>query len=77
MLSFESVEEVCESKSITLVVHPGHPSSREGLRGELLHRPALFSEGRDQTESTSCLCKMVAMSGLCSRSASHPEGTRS
>ncbi|MFC5483256.1 hypothetical protein [Microvirga aerilata] len=22
MLSFESVEEVCESKSITLVVHP-------------------------------------------------------
>ncbi|MBM6584201.1 hypothetical protein ILT44_28815 [Microvirga sp. BT689] len=30
MLSFESVEEVCESKSITLVVHP---AIRRAVRG--------------------------------------------
>ena len=30
MLSFESVEEVCESKSITLVIHP---AIRRAVRG--------------------------------------------
>ena len=77
MLNFESVEEVCESKSITLVVHPAIRRAVKGYEESFYVGLQLFPEGRDRTEYSFCLCRMVAMSGWCSRSVTHPEGTRS
>ena len=76
MLSFESVEEVCESKSITLVVHPAIRRAVKGYEESFYIGLRCFLKG--ETDGIfSCLCRTAAMSVFPSPSVTPPEGTRS
>jgi hypothetical protein len=76
VLSFESVEEVCESKRITLVVHPAIRRAIRGYEESFYIGLRCFLKEK-QTGSSSCLSQMAAMSALYSPSAALQEVTRS
>ncbi|WP_210428778.1 hypothetical protein, partial [Klebsiella oxytoca] len=62
-MSFESVEEVCESKSITLVIHPAIRRAVRGYEESFYIGLRCFLKG-SPTGSFSCRSTMVAMSVL-------------
>ena len=75
MLSFESVEEVCESKSITLVVHPAIRRAVKGYEESFYIGLRCFLKGA--SDGLFLPLQDGGYVRLMSRSASHPEGTRS
>ena len=76
MLSFESVEEVCESKSITLVLHPAIRRAVKGYEESFYIGLRCFLKGESDGLYFLPL-QVAAMCGCDFHSANPPEGTQS